>query len=119
MGGVLQIQAVFPDGAAVINRFGDYEDRQYVVSAAVERTGAYRLRARPLDPQGTPLSTKTAPVSALVRIMKALRLGEAHISDVRSRLKPGGEVEIGSVAAQRVFSVPELTAAGFEASDSE
>src|ERR1019366_8107654 len=30
MGGVLQIQAVFPDGGAVvINRFGDYEDRVY------------------------------------------------------------------------------------------
>src|SRR5450755_4248686 len=34
MGGVLQIQAIFPDGGAVvINRFGDYEDRMYVVRA--------------------------------------------------------------------------------------
>src|SRR5882724_11884242 len=34
MGGVLQIQAVFPDGGAVvINRFGEYEDRPYVVYA--------------------------------------------------------------------------------------
>src|ERR1700733_1604157 len=32
MGGVLQIQAIFPDGGAVvISRFGDYEDRTYVV----------------------------------------------------------------------------------------
>src|SRR5713226_9825294 len=32
MGGVLQIQAVFPDGGTVvINRFGDYEDQPYVI----------------------------------------------------------------------------------------
>src|SRR5713226_3735858 len=32
MGCVLQIQAVFPDGGAVvINRFGDYEDQPYVI----------------------------------------------------------------------------------------
>src|SRR3984885_7673287 len=30
LGGVLQIQAVFPDGGAVaISRFGEYEDRSY------------------------------------------------------------------------------------------
>src|SRR5271168_2997677 len=45
IGGVLQIQAVFPDGGAVvIDRFGDYEDQPYVIYARVERGGAYRLR---------------------------------------------------------------------------
>src|SRR5580704_1502904 len=53
MGGMLQIQAVFPDtGAVVIDRFGEYEDRPYVVSACAESAGAYRLRARPLFNQG-------------------------------------------------------------------
>src|ERR1700683_4619951 len=37
VGGVLQIQAVFPEGGAVvINRFGEYEDRSYVVRAQAE-----------------------------------------------------------------------------------
>src|SRR5271170_3465207 len=58
MGGVLQIQAVFPDGGTVaINRFGEYEDRSYVVWARAESSGAYRLDAQPLD-EGPPLSTK-------------------------------------------------------------
>ncbi len=53
MGGVLQIQAVFPDGGAVIiDRFGDYEDRQYLVRAQAESNGTYRMRARPWDNQG-------------------------------------------------------------------
>src|ERR1700690_1426385 len=58
MGGVLQIQAVFPDGGSVaISRFGEYEDRSYVVWARAERNGTLSLDAQPLD-QGVPLSTK-------------------------------------------------------------
>src|SRR3989449_10771896 len=54
IGGVLQIQAVFPDGGAVaISRFGDYEDQSYVVRARRENSSTYRLYARPLD-QGVP-----------------------------------------------------------------
>src|SRR5271155_3082027 len=46
MGGILQIQAVFPEGrAVVISRFGDYEDQPYVVFARTEDNGAYQLRA--------------------------------------------------------------------------
>src|ERR1700685_4179996 len=37
MGGILQIQAVFPEGGAVIiSRFADYEDQPYVVSVRTE-----------------------------------------------------------------------------------
>src|SRR6202050_932622 len=62
MGGVLQIQAVFSEGGAVaISRFGEYEDRSYVVRAQAESNGTYRLVAQPLD-QGSPLSTKALRV---------------------------------------------------------
>jgi len=51
MGGVLQIQAVFPDGGAVvINRFGDYEDQPYQVWAVAEDDGSFRLLATPFRP---------------------------------------------------------------------
>src|SRR5580693_4198033 len=37
VGGELRIQAVFPDGGAVvIDRFGDYEERPYVIDAMAE-----------------------------------------------------------------------------------
>src|SRR6202166_4527746 len=40
MGGVLQVQAIFPDGGTVVlNRFGDYEDQPYVVYAQAESNG--------------------------------------------------------------------------------
>src|SRR5438477_3488753 len=59
VGGELRIQAVFPDGGSVvIDRFGDYEERPYVVDAMAENSGVFRLRARPLHHQGAPLSTK-------------------------------------------------------------
>src|SRR6202050_3808869 len=62
LGGVLQIQAVFSEGGAVaISRFGEYEDRSYVVRAQAESNGTYRLVAQPLD-QGSPLSTKALRV---------------------------------------------------------
>src|SRR5690349_24127892 len=59
VGGELRIQAVFPDGRAiVIDRFGEYEERPYVVDAIAETGGVFRLRARPLHHEGAPLSTK-------------------------------------------------------------
>jgi transcriptional regulator with XRE-family HTH domain len=119
MGGVLQIQAVFPGGAVVINRFGDYEDQPYVVYARAESSGAYRLRARPLYHQGVGFSTKAFKVSGLMKTMKALHLAESQISDIRRSLDNTGEVQIGGtggITGHRVFSVPDLVAAGFEAS---
>src|SRR5450631_4296911 len=48
VGGELRIQAVFPDGGTVvIDRFGEYEERPYVVDAMVESNGVFWLRARP------------------------------------------------------------------------
>lgn len=64
MGGVLQIQAVFPEGGAVVlSRFGDYEDQPYVVFAHMEESGAYQLRARPFHHQGAPLATRAFKMS--------------------------------------------------------
>ena len=118
MGGVLQIQAVFPDGsAAIIQSFGDYTDQSYVVYAHAESGGAYRLRARPFQHRGDPLSTKTFKVTGLVKTMKALRLAEAQITSIMTSLRAGNEVEVGGRAtgAQRIFKFPDLVAAGFEA----
>jgi DNA-binding XRE family transcriptional regulator len=120
MGGVLQIQAVFPDGGTVIiNRFGDYEDRQYVVRAQAGGNGIYRLCAHPWDNQGEPLSTKDLKFSGLIKAMKALHLGEPQIAAIRENLESAGETEIGGVVGQRVFSMPDLVAAGFEAVPTE
>ena len=106
MGGVLQIQAVFPDGGTVaISRFGDYEDRSYMVVARAEANGTYRLDAQPLD-QGVPLSTRPLKVQAFTKTLKALHVGEPQdvsLTKIRRRL------------SQRVFSEPDLIAAGFEA----
>jgi transcriptional regulator with XRE-family HTH domain len=116
MGGVLQIQAIFPDGGAVaIKRFGDYEDRMYVVKAKAMNGGVYRLLAYAIRQPGAVLSTRAFKASGFVRTMKALHLDEPHISNIRRTLENGGEVEIGGRRAQRLFGVPQLVAAGFEA----
>jgi len=115
MGGVLQIQAIFPDGGAVaINRFGEYEDRSYVVLAHAESNGAYRLDARPLD-HGVPLSTRPLKVRAFTKTLKVLRVAEDQISAIRRSIEEGSLTEIGGRLAERVFSEPDLIAAGFEA----
>ena len=114
MGGVLQIQAVFPDGGTVaISRFGEYEDRSYVVRARAAGNGTYRLEAQPLD-QGVPLSTKALKVHAFTKTLKALHVPEPQISAVRKSLEGGSLTEIGGRFAKRVFSAPDLIAAGFE-----
>jgi transcriptional regulator with XRE-family HTH domain len=115
MGGVLQIQAVFPDGGTVaINRFGEYEDRSYVVWARAENNGAYKLEAQPLD-QGVPLSTKALKVQAFTRTLKALHVPDPQISAIRKNLEEGSLTQIGGRFAKRVFSAPDLIAVGFEA----
>jgi transcriptional regulator with XRE-family HTH domain len=119
VGGALQIQAVFPDGGTVvINRFGDYEERPYVVQAVAESGGVYRLRAHPLNHQGVGFSTGTLKASGLKKTMRALHLPEPQIASVAESLETTGahKVEIGGSgpSINRVFSVPELVAAGFE-----
>src|ERR1017187_9781858 len=109
VGGELQIQAVFPDGATVvIDRFGDYEERPYVVEAMAESGGVFRLRARPLHDRGVPLATKAVGASGLTKTMRALHLPEVQIASVKAGLEEGsGGVVIGGGGAtgQRVFSV--------------
>jgi transcriptional regulator with XRE-family HTH domain len=48
VGGELRMQAVFPDGATVvIDRFGEYEERTYVVEAMAESPDVFRLALAP------------------------------------------------------------------------
>jgi transcriptional regulator with XRE-family HTH domain len=117
MGGVLQIRAVFPDGAVVIDQLGDYENQTYVVWALAESKGSYRLLARPLQNHGDTLSTKPLRASGFIKSLKALKLQEPHISAVTKTLEYGGEVLIGGRGSSvtRSFSGPDLVAAGFEA----
>jgi transcriptional regulator with XRE-family HTH domain len=115
MGGVLQIQAVFPEGGAIIiNRFGDYEDQPYVVVALTEQNGAFQLQARPFQHQGELLSTRAVKWSAVVKAMKALHLAEPQITTIRDNLQQRHEVEIGGRAGNRIFHILDLVAAGFE-----
>jgi DNA-binding XRE family transcriptional regulator len=116
MGGVLQIQAVFPDGAVAINRFGEYEDQSYFVWARAESNTTYRLDAQPQD-GGVPLSTKALKIQALTKTLKALHIPEPQITAVRKGLEEGSFTKtlIGGRFAQKVFSAPDLIAAGFEA----
>ena len=119
MGGVLQIQAVFPDGGTVaINRFGEYEDRSYAVWARAEGGGRYRLDARPLD-EGLPLFRKVLKVQAFTKTLKALHIPDAQISLIRKGLEESPLTEIGGRFAGRVFSEPDLIAAGFESTNTE
>ncbi len=116
LGGVLQIQAVFPEGGAVaISRFGDYEDRSYIVRARADGAGTFKLEAQPLD-QGAPLSTKALRAPAFTRTLKALHVPESQISLIRKGMEDSAMTEIGGStgATQRVFSEADLIAAGFE-----
>jgi transcriptional regulator with XRE-family HTH domain len=110
MGGALQIQAVFPDGGAVvIDQLGDYENQTYEVWARAESKGTYRLLARPFQRKGDELSTKALKASGFIKSMKALNLPESQIAYIRKSLENGREVQLGpSVGA------PDLVAAGFE-----
>jgi hypothetical protein len=119
---VLQIQAVFPDGGAVvIDRFGDYENRMYVLWARAESNGVYRLLARPFQHQGDTLSTKAFKAAGFTKTLKALRLPEVQISALRKSLENGGEVQIGGRVGgvDRILSAPDLVAAGFETTNTE
>lgn len=123
VGGELRIQAVFPDGGTVvIDRFGDYEERPYVVDALAESSGVFRLRARPLHHQGAPLSTKPFKAAGLTKTMRALRLPEVQIASIRVDLeKNTDKIEIGGSgpSIQRVFSIRDLVAAGFDEANTE
>ena len=117
------IQAVFPDGATVvIDRFGEYEERPYVVEATAERSDVFRLRARPLHHQGVPLATKPVRASGLTKAMRALNVPELQIASIKADLeKTAGRIEIGGTgpSIQRVFSIQDLMAAGFDEANTE
>lgn len=123
VGGELRIQAVFPDGGTVvIDRFGDYEERPYLVAIVAESDGVFRLRARPFQHQGPPLSTKPVKVSGLTKVLRALDLPEVRIARIKAELQTSaGKIEIGEGGAsiQRVFSVQELVAAGLDEANTE
>jgi hypothetical protein len=107
MGGVLQIQAVFPEGGAVsITRFGEYEDRSYIVRALTEkRSGTCRLDAEPLD-TGLVLSTKVLKAQAFTRTLKALHIPELQISAIRKSLEDAPLTEISGRFAAGSSALP-------------
>ncbi len=112
MGGALQIQAVFPDGGAVIiDRLGEYGDMEYVVQARAEGSSTYRLHALPLT-QGAPLSTKPMKAQAFRKALSALHIPESRIAAIQKILEQGAPAEIG-FARQR-FAASDLVEAGFE-----
>jgi hypothetical protein len=104
-------------GTVVIDRFGEYKERPYVVDAMAEGGGIFRLRARPLQHQGAVFSTKKFKVSRLTKALRALHLPDAQIASIRaSKEKSNGRIEIGGSgpSIERVFSIPHLVAAGFD-----
>ncbi len=118
MGGVLHIQAVFPDGGAVvIDRLGDYENEMYIVWAQSEGKGAYRLLARPFQHAGDTLSTNLLKALGFIKSLKTLHIPEPQILAIRKSLENGGELQIGGrfSGSERVFHTSDLVAAGFEA----
>src|ERR1700682_751556 len=83
-GGELRIQAVFPDGGTVvIDRFGEYEERPYVVDAVAQGGGLFRLRALPLHHRGVPFSTRPFNLPGITKTMRALHLPERQIANIR------------------------------------
>jgi transcriptional regulator with XRE-family HTH domain len=122
-GGELRIQAVFPDGGTVvIDRFGEYEERPYMVHAIAEGGGLFRLWALPLHHQGVPFSTRPFKIFGLTKTMRALHLPERQIASIRESLENNpGRLEIGGSGPSitRAFSVPDLVAAGFEETKTE
>ena len=115
VGGFLQIRAIFPDGGAVvIDHFGEYEDGDYAVQARAEAGGMYRLYAQPLG-GGVPLSTKPVKPRAFTKTLKALHVPESQIAAVQSSLHERPLTEIGGQFGRKVFSLPDLVQAGFEA----
>ena len=75
MGGFLQIQAIFPDGGAVvIDRFGDYENELYTLWFKSDGKGSYRLIARPLHHKGEILFTRRLSAPGFIKSLKALHL---------------------------------------------
>jgi transcriptional regulator with XRE-family HTH domain len=123
VGGELRIQAVFPDGGTVIiDRFGEYEERPYVVEAIAESSGVFRLSARPLHHQGTQLATKAVKAPGLVKAMRALHLPEIQIASIKADLETNaGRIEVGGngPSIQRVFNIQDLVAAGFDEANTE
>ena len=118
VGGELRIQAVFPDGGVVvIDRFGEYEECPYIVDAIAESGGVFRLRARPWNHEGSPLSTKPLKAAGLAKAMKALHVPEGQIAGIKAELEKNAKrIEIGGSgpSIKRIFSSHDLAAAGFE-----
>jgi hypothetical protein len=108
--------------AQVIDRFGEYEERPYVVEAMAESGGVFRLRARPLHHRGASLSTKPVKASGLTKAMRALHLPEVQIASVKADLETSaGRIEIGGSgpSIKRLFSIQDLVAASFGEANTE
>jgi transcriptional regulator with XRE-family HTH domain len=123
VGGELRIQAVFPDGGTVvIDRFGEYEERPYIVRAIAETGGVFRLRAQPLHHKGPLLSTKRLKSAGLAKTMRALHLSEIQINSIKTGLETSAspiEIAGSGPSIRRVFSAQDLVTAGFDETNTE
>src|ERR1035438_4180682 len=123
VGGELRVQAIFPDGATVvIDRFGEYEEQIGRAHVMEDGGGRFRLGAHPINYPGVSFSTRPFRISGLTKTMRALHLPEVQIANIKEQLEnKGGPIEIGGSGSliQRVFSIPELVAAGFEETNTE
>jgi DNA-binding XRE family transcriptional regulator len=108
MGGVLQIQAVFPDGAVTIDRFGEYENRAYEVDVH-KAVGKYWLDARPIG-DGPRLYLKP---TALRKTLAALGVSEGQIGQIMEAAAVGIVTPIRGHGSSRIFTLPDLLGAGF------
>lgn len=122
MGGILQIQAMFPDGGTVvIDRLGDYNNDTYTVWARSDDRQTYRLFARPLQHAGKALFTKPLGLSGFTKSMRALGVPEGAIRSIRGRLVGGKEVQVVGDSSDTTLTLhaSELVAAGFDTEDRE
>jgi DNA-binding XRE family transcriptional regulator len=126
VGGELRIQAVFPDGGAVvIDRFGEYQERPYVVYVMPDSGDRFRLSARPINDHGATFSTRPFRISGLTKTLRSLHVPELQIAGIKESLEnSAGAVEMSEIGGsgpsiQRVFSIPDLVAAGFEETHAE
>ena len=104
VGGELRIQAVFPDGGTVvIDRFGEYEERPYVVDNGGGRRCIPTARAPPTPP-GSRLLNKTFQSFRTYKSHESLHLPDAQIACIKASLEKSAQIESGSgPSIQRIF----------------
>jgi transcriptional regulator with XRE-family HTH domain len=124
MGGVLQIQAVFPEGTVAISRLDEVEDRYYLHGRR-ELEGTYRLDASWPARPAVELSLTSLDLRTLKRTLRDLGVSDSHLPHLLEQLDsqrrsprtgkllhPG--VPIFDKTGCRHFSAADLIREGFQ-----